>query len=323
MAVSTLSEAVDNLYTTTWYNMKSNVVDQIYNGSPFWFWMREKKRMKSFEGGRFVQLPLRYATANNIAYVGRGGTVAINDQEFVTTAQYEWRYLTASIVRYGVDDQKNRGKNQIINYAEAKLGNAKDGLANQLESSLFTAQSGMAINGLPDLVANDPTATATIGGIAQNTYTWWRNKAQNMTGLSFAVHGLQEMRTLFNECGTNLEGQYPDIIVSAQSVYEFYEDLVTEQKRIVNQKLGDAGFENVQFKGVPMIWSPSAPAQRLYMLNTKYLYMIYDPQYYFEMTEWKAIPNQVNDRAAQIVAAINLVTDRRIVHGVMHTIDTE
>lgn len=36
----------------------------------------------------------------------------------------------------------------------------------------------------------------------------------------------------------------------------------------------------------------------------------------------KPIPDQVNDRAAQIVTAGALTVSRRRCHGVMHTIDT-
>ena len=43
----------------------------------------------------------------------------------------------------------------------------------------------------------------------------------------------------------------------------------------------------------------------------------------FDMTEWKAIPDQVNDRAAQVILAGELVTGRRRVHGVLHGIDTD
>ena len=110
--------------------------------------------------------------------------------------------------------------------------------------------------------------------------------------------------------------------MSGQTPYEFYEDSVTEQKRIVNKKLGDAGFENIQFKGVPMIWSPQCANTRMYFLNTNYLWFVYDPAMFFDMTEWKPIPEQVNDRAAQIVTAGELITNRRRAQGVLHTIDT-
>lgn len=321
--VTTLSEALDNLYTTTWQNMKSNVQDQIFDGSPFWFWLRDHGGLESVSGGRFLTEPLRFSKSERVQFFGRGGTFSLSDQEFLTEATYNWRYLGDSIVRFGVDDQKNRGRNRIINFAQAKLDNSRDSLADKMEESLFAAQSGQSFDGLQDLVADDPTAAATPGGIDQVANTWWRNQTKNMTGLSFAVQGVQEMRTMYNNCGKNINSMFPNIIVGGQTPYEWYEDSVLEQKRIVNKKLGDAGFENVQFKGVPVTWSPSCANTRMYFLNTNHLKFNYDPRMFFDMTRWKEIPDQVNDRAAQIVLAGNLVTGRRRVHGVLHTIDTQ
>lgn len=325
-AVYSLTEAVDNLYTSTWQNMGSEVKDQIFDATPFWFWLRDKGKLKTQQGGRFLTEPLRYAKSDRVKFIGKGGTVSLADQEFLTVANYEWRYLVDSIVRFGVDDQKNRGKNMIINLMNAKLQNSQDSLVDKMEAKLFALQSAEALSfeGLQDLVADDPTASATIGGIPQDVAanSWWRNKVKDMTGLSFAVNGLAEMRTLLNNVTNNLNSDRSDIIVSGQTPFEFYEDLVGEQKRIVNQKLGDAGFENIQFKGLPMIWSPSAANTRMYFLNTTFLAFTYDPMMFFDMTEWKPIPDQVNDRAAQIITAGNLVTSRRRAQGVMFGIDT-
>lgn len=325
MAVQTLSEALDNLYTTTWQHMKSQVEDQIFDATPFWFWLRAHDGLESVAGGRFLTEPLRYAKSERVQFIGRGGTVDLSDQEFLTVATYEWKYLVDSIVRFGVDDQKNRGRMQIINFASAKLENSRDSLIDKIESTLAADNSAdaLAFHGLQEVVPDDPTASVTFGGINQNTNAWWRSKSKNMTGLSFAVHGQSEMRTMFNNCGNNINNDFPNIIVSGQTPYEHYEDSVLEQKRIVNKMLGDAGFENIQFKGVPMVWSPSIANTRMYFLNTRFMKFKYDPAMFFDMTEWKPIPDQVNDRAAQIITAGNLVTGRRRVHGVLHTIDTE
>lgn len=142
-----------------------------------------------------------------------------------------------------------------------------------------------------------------------------------MTGISYATQGLNYMRTMYNNCGKNMRREYPDLILSDQTTYERYDDTVLEQKRVVNQKLADAEFENIVYRGTPMVWTASL-SQRMYMLNTRYMWFCYDPLYNFEMTEWKSIPNQVNDRAAQIVLAGNLITNRRRVHGVMYNLDT-
>ena len=319
----TLVEALDNLYTTTWQNMKSQVADQIFDATPFYFWLKSKGKMKTVSGGRFITEPLQYAKNDNVTWIGRGGTVSLNDQEFLTVAYYEWRYLVASIVRFGVDDQKNRGKNQIINLMMAKLQNARDSLISELESRLFAGEgsSSNAMDGLLHLVQDDPTVSSTVGGIDQSSNSWWRNQSINMTGVSFASSGVENMRRMLNNTMNNLKMDAPDIIVCGQQPYEFYEDNLLSYYRITNNKLGDAGFQNQVFKGIPMVWSPSC-GNRMYFLNTRFISLVYDPALFFDMTEWKAIPDQVNDRAAQIVSAMQLTVSRRRCQGVIYGIDT-
>lgn len=319
----TLVEALDNLYTTTWQNMKSQVADQIFDATPFYFWLKSKGKMKTVSGGRFITEPLQYAKNDNVTWIGRGGTVSLNDQEFLTVAYYEWRYLVASIVRFGVDDQKNRGKNQIINLMMAKLQNARDSLISELESRLFAGEgsSQNAMDGLLHLVQDDPTVASTVGGIDQSANSWWRNQSINMTGISFASSGVENMRKMLNNTMNNLKMDAPDIIVCGQQPYEFYEDNLLSYYRITNNKLGDAGFQNQVFKGIPMVWSPSC-GNRMYFLNTRFISLVYDPALFFDMTEWKAIPDQVNDRAAQIVSAMQLTVSRRRCQGVIYGIDT-
>lgn len=320
----TLSEALDNLYTTTWQEMKTVVHDQIFDATPFWFWMKENGALESVSGGRFLTEPLRYAKSDKVKFIGRGGTVSLGDIEFLTEATEDWKFLVDSIVRFGVDDMKNRGKKRIISLMNAKLANSRDSLVDKIESTLPADNSANPLDfiGLQTMVADDPT-TGTVHGIDPATNTWWRNKTKDMAGLSFAINGHTEMRTMLNDTSNNIRNDTPNIILSGQTPYERYEDLVVEQKRIVNKKLGDAGFENIEFKGIPMIWSPSVANTRMYFLNTKFLKFKFDPSLNFDMTEWKPIPDQVNDRAAQIILAGNLMTGRRRVHGVLFNLDTE
>ncbi len=329
MPGTTLSEALDNLYTTTWQNMKGDIVDQIFDATPFWFHLKDKGGLESVEGGRFLTEPLQYATSERVQFLGKGGTMSLSDQEFLTEAVDDWKYLADSIVRFGVDDQKNRGKNKITSLMDAKLSNSKTSIEDKIEEVLFndtalsSPQAALSFNSLDELIADDPTASVSIHGINQNTNTWWRNQFKNMTGESFAVFGQNRMRTILNDCRQNKGSDAPDLILSGQTPYEFYEDSVEEQKRIVNQKMGDAGFENIQYKGIPMVWSPAETTDtKMYFINSRFLKFKFDPMMFFDMTEWKAIPAQVNDRAAQIITAGNLMTSRRRVHGVLHTIDT-
>lgn len=321
---ASLTEVLDNLYATTWQHMRGESIDNIFDATPFWFWMKEHDKLRSVEGGRHILETLEYAQNDGVGFIGRGGTVPTNDREFLTDAVYDWRYLQAPLVRFGVDDQKNRGKTRILSLVNSKLSNAQESLGTTLEATLFAGagSDGGAFDGLQLLVADDPTAAVSVGQIPQNTETWWRNRTDNMTGVSFATNGTARMRTMLNNCMNNRKMDRPDIIVTTQFVHEQYEDNVLDKYQHTDKRLNDLGFENLKFKNIPMVWSPSCGAGRMYFLNTRFLSFVYDPALFFDMTEWKAIPDQVNDRTAQIMTACSFTTNRRRVHGVLRGIDT-
>jgi hypothetical protein len=322
------TQALDDLYTTTWQKRLPGVFDNIFTAAPFWFWMKDKGKLKPVRGGRFLETNLEYGQNTTVQWISRGGTVQMNDFSFLTVAQYQWAYLVANILRFGVDEQQNSGDAKIIDWVNAKLNNTEESLISTLETALSGANGAsvtpQSISGLQFLVpdyANVASSSYNAGGIDPSVYTWWQNQAIDMTGLSFAVNGIANMRHLLNLCMNNRRMDAPDIILSDMSSYEYYEDAVLPMLRITNTRLADAGFENQTFKKIPMVWSPALTA-RMYFLNTRFIEFVYDPGYFFDMTEWKAIPNQVNDRAAQVELACSFMTNRRRVLGVLSTINT-
>ena len=322
MAYPTLTENLDNLYTTTWEKRKGVAHDNIFTATPFWFWMKEKCKFRTEEGGRFIMEPLEYAKNDSVSWIGKGGTVSLNDYEFLTESKWDWRYIVASMVRFGVDDQQNRGKAAIMKLMTRKMDNTDNSLVDTLETATFGAQSGLSVEGLQNLVPDSPSSSEDAGAVDPSTYSWFRNQSHDLTGYSFSVHGVAEMRTMLNECSNNRSQDRPDIIVCGQIPYEYYEDETMEQKQIINKKLGDAGFQNIEYKGIPLIWSPECSDERMYFLNTNFIYLVYDPMLNFDMTAWKDIPDQVNDRAAQIIFACAFIVTRKLCQGVIHTIDT-
>lgn len=320
----TITEQLDNLYTTTWQNMKEEVADNVFSGSAFWFWLQDKGKIKPTSGGRYLTEPIQYDTNNNTTWLKKGGTTPLNDYEFLTTGKYDWKYVAIPIVRFGVDDQQNRGKNEILSLLDAKLANTKNSLISAFETALvgginFSTDGDEAdkVFGLRDLVDDDPTQSRTykVAEIDQSTYSWWRNQVTSGTLTTSNI--ITNMRALLFKCMNNLKMDAPDIIMADETMYSMYDDVCIAQKRIVNQKLADAGFDNITFRGIPIVWIPQLLAKRMYFLNTNYLYLQYDPQMYFDMTEWKPIPAQVNDRVAQIATACNLTVSRRKCQGVL------
>ena len=329
-AIRTLSESLDNLYTTTWQNMKGTAQDQIFDATPFWFWLKMNGGLQTEEGGRFLTVPLRYAKSDNVQFVRRGSSVALTDKEFLTVGDEQWRYMVDTIVRFGIDDQQNRGKNAIMSLMQSKLDNSKDSLIDTLETRLTGTAGTDQFLGLLDLVPDDPTGSgATLHGIDPSVYTWWRSQTFDMAGLALDTELIPNMNKMLNSCSNNRAQDTPDIIVTGKHPFEIYWENTLEQKRITNNTLGDAGFQNIEFRGVPMIWSPVIDSDdvtgtdgRMYFLNTRFIKFIYDPMLFFDMTRWKDIPSQVNDRTAQIILAGNMLTGRRRTHGVLEGLDT-
>jgi len=317
-----LIEQLDNLYTTTWQLRKKEVIDNVFNATPFFFWLNEGNRLRTEQGGRFIEEPLMYGRNETVKAFGRGDTFDLVDKDHLTVAIYQWRYVGGSIVRYWVDDQKNRGKAQIINLMNSKIENLRLSLIEKLEQFLFGDGSDpLAPHGLQQIVRDTaPTGPGedVLGNIDSYTYPWWQNKRMTATG-PFSTSGIRDMRHMFNTCSKG--NDTPDFILTHQDIYEAYEDELLEIHRIVNKKLADAGFENLSFKGRPITWAPLAPEGKMYFLNSKYISWVTDEFANFDMTDWKPVEAGSLDRAAQIVVAGNLTVNNRRMQGVITGIE--
>ena len=323
MAIANRTEVLDDLYTTTWNNRRKEVTDQIFDACPLTKALQDNGGIQlNGTGGRYLEIPLAYAKNETISSIGKGDTVSISETQFMTVAQFEWKFVAGSLVRYFTDEAKNKSVQAHLNWINQKIDNLRDSLTDNFETMFFadgTGNSNKDTNGLDNLVSTTPTAAATVGNIAQGTYSWWQNRQKTATGAA-SVYLLSDMRTLANTVSEGKTRQYPDIIITTQTVAELYDDEVLEQRSIVNQTKGDADFTTTAWKGIPILWSSKCTSGRMYMLSSQYIGLNVDPDLNMQMTDWKAIPNQVNDRVAQIVWKGELITNRRKSLGVMTSI---
>lgn len=323
MPVPTRSEVLDDLYTTTWTNRKKEVVDSIFTATPL---TRELMKRGGITlngtGGRFIELPLAYAKNETVKSLGRGDTISLSETKFMTVAQFNWKYLGGSIIRYFVDDTQNKSIQEHINWANAKINNLRDSLTDLLETQLFGDGTGNAskdLDGLANIVSTTPT-TGTVGNINSATFTWWQNRQKTSTGPA-SVYLLSDMRNLANTTSESKTRMWPNIVITTQAVAELYGDEVLEQRNIIQTSGNDA--EPVMgdaWHGIKIQWSSQCPSGRMYMLNSEYCGLNIDPDVNFQMTDWKPIPNQINDRVCQIVMKGNFISNRRASLGVLTAI---
>lgn len=333
-----LTRTIDDAFVTTWYEIRPEAIDNILDATPVWAALKGAGCMKTQVGGTFITRTIRYgeATATEIE---RGDTLPQGDPELETMAIWNWRTLATHVQRNMFDDQKNSGPSKIKDLVATKLSAAKDALDQKLESSAFNghvaAETGKLIQGLNDMVppyATVTTSGGTYGGIsrplsysdsgngvlvaaAAATNPWWAPKYLPGTLASVEDDLLSDMKRLYNSCHNNQEP--PDLIITDQNTFEVYEEFAMDMSQIVKDestRLADLGFEVLRFKGKPLFWTPSIAANNVLMLNSKYIEIVYDPSYWFDMTEWKPAPLQT-DRIAHIVAFLNMFTTQPRRHG--------
>jgi hypothetical protein len=313
----TWSDTVDTIFTSTWSNRKTTATQQAFEKTPFIFWLREKGRISNEAWGTRIEIPLEYGSNDTLRWITKGSVVPIVDSELLTMCYETYKTVVVSVVRWLADDQKNRGKHQIVNLVDVKLGAAERALWEEFERVLFSNGAGAnEPNGLQNLISTTPT-TGTVHGLNRATYDWFRNQAATASG-AWSVYGVQDWRTMLNNIVVYSQAELKDIaLVTTQQIFEWYEDDLMEIKSIQNTMMADAGFTTLTFKGKTIMWCPSCPEGNTYFVNSNYLKLHCDPNYWMEMTDWKQIPNQAFDKVAQIVCSLQMVCSRPIVQAVL------
>lgn len=57
MALS-YTEQLDSLYTTTFQLRRKQIIDQVFNATPFFYLMTRKGKRRTETGGRWIEIPL-------------------------------------------------------------------------------------------------------------------------------------------------------------------------------------------------------------------------------------------------------------------------
>ncbi len=316
----------DTLLSTTLGNYKDSLEDNIFNSMPLLYWLKNKKRKVSLNGGDKIIVPLLYGKNETVKSYSGYEVLDTTPQEGITAAEFSWKQLAGSVTISREEERKNSGEQRVVNLLTSKTMQCQMSIQDALSAMLYgdgTGNNNKDILGLAAIVADDPT-TGILGGIdrSDSANAWWRNVSIAGTKTSAAYDNLlSTMRSTYNTSSKGSE--HPDLIISDQDTFEGYESLIVDQKRFANEDVADAGFENMKYKGATMMWDPTCPGSstdgRMYMLNSKYLQWTVDSETDFLTTPFLRPENQ-DAKTAQVLLMANLVVSNSARHGVIHSI---
>ena len=329
----TYTRTLDDDFVSTWYEIRDEAIDNILDATNVWNVLMGSGSFTVQVGGEIITRTITHGTASAKA-VAKGDTFTSEEPEIDTMALWQWKYMGTSLQRSIIDDQKNSGPSRIKDYVGRRLTAARDALEQTYETDILAAfssshESNKAIQGLNVMVPLiGDRSTGNYGNIARPTgytsggvevpnagNTWWGSKYLNGTKANIDVDLLDDLKQLYNSLHNNQVA--PNLILTTQAIFEIYETFAIDISQIIKDettRLADLGFEVLRFKGKPLMWSGNMTADEVLMLNLDFVEVVYDPNLWFDMTDWKPIPFEMG-RVAQILCAANLITTQPRRHG--------
>ena len=279
--MSTPSSVFTELVTTTFRNHRSKLIDNVSNNNALLAYLKRKRKMRTESGGTEIAIPLEYA--ENGTYQRYSGYDVLNVQQsdVFTAAKFDWRQIAINVTASGRELRINKGKERIINLAKSRLKNAMNTFNNNFSSDIYSDGAlSNQVNGLQALIAD--AGTGIVGGIDSSTWTFWKNVVQSAAsplqggaGITPSDSTIQSlMLPLWLELVRG--GDKPDLIVSSNEYYSFYEESLTDLKRYTSTESAAGGFISLKYKSADVIFDGNSgiPDTRMYFINTDYLELV-------------------------------------------------
>jgi hypothetical protein len=310
-----MSINIGEMVATTLRKRNKELADNVLNHNALFLRLSEKGNVKPIDGGREIVEELEYAENSTVGWYSGYDNLDITPSEVIDAATFDWKQLAGTVSINGLEEMKNSGKEAVINLLESRIKNLQKSMRNAAAIAVYSdgVTDPKSLGGLRLLVADDPTASSTVGGINQATYSFWRNQYSASAATSAGNIG-SRMNVLWLQCVRGTDK--PDLIVADATEYNFYEASLQAQQRFADSKMGGAGFTNLMYKTAPFVYDDNCPPKHLYMLNTDYLYLKPHTQRQFITLKERNSTNQ-DATVIPVVWGGNLTTSNRSLQGVM------
>lgn len=296
-----------DITATTLKYYEKKLYDNIFKAYPLLERLLYKGQIKLFESGEKIFIPIEYGTNSTVEWISKNGTISTDPQAIITAVEDSWRILPGTVLFNDLDNVLNRGEAQIVDLMKSKVKNLEKSMKKKLAESLHIAQTGEAMNGLPDIVST----SSTLHGLAVTDFVGWiAGYADNTVEPLSQI----DMETAYYTLSDGAEKV--DLIDASQTLYEKYLSTVTPQLRFSDSRTVDASFDNIKFHQAIMVLDKQCTSDRMYFLNTDYIYLCGVKDRQFHAFPAVNASNQLND-VVKVVWYGNLMTSNRRMQGML------
>lgn len=257
--------------STSLADYRKQLTDNVYDGVVVFKLANEAGSKRMVDGGlSLAEVVIKEKQDDGGFYLG--GDVLNNTQgDDTTMVEFRWQNAYEPIVITRDEERQNSGEaHKIIDLVGTKLQLAEKAITDRLDQALSTPVN--EANNLIDLETMINTGTlGTINGAAS---TFWQSTVT--TSGAFAAQGLTDMTTAYYAVSSSAVVDNPTHIVTNKTIFQKFEQTRLPLERISNTMTANAGFENLTFKGKPVIYGNYVGSGLMFGLNMNYVVLAVD-----------------------------------------------
>lgn len=269
------------IVTTTLREHKKELTDNISKNNALYNRLTKKGRIDIIDGGYEIAVPLEYAENSTFQRYSGFDELNVGGSDVFTAAKFDWKQAAIHIAASGLELRQNAGKNQLIKLAKSRIMNGMRTFKNNMSSDFYSDGSlANQVNGLQALVSD--AGTGTVGGIISGNYPFWKSIVQSaaspLQGGGSIIPSKDTIESLMLPLWMELTrgDDSPDLIVSSNDYFTFFEVSQTSLKRYNDTQNADAGLVSLKYKTADVVFDGGSkgggiPSAHMYFLNTDYL----------------------------------------------------
>lgn len=272
-----MSAAISSVLSTTLESpyMRRELIFAQLRATVLTSFLFEKKRIVFEDGGHELTNPLVVGRNPNIASYSYYDELPVNQTNEFTKVRYGFSRVAGTVIVSQQEEDENMSESAVVKIVEGKLETLKISIQERFQDYFYGLGEGKNPNGLGLLIPDDPT-TGVVGGIDRAEHPEWRTLSYQFNGGLSKDNISQAFRGVFLDMQAG-KAKKPDGIIVGRNIYDMYADFLESKSSLAASGFGvltstaDFGFEALKYGNVPVMYDPSCPDDKAYLINTQYL----------------------------------------------------
>lgn len=311
------------LITTTLQDHGDEIFDSVSTNNALAYMLKKAGNIKIRKGGRSFTHPLIYGVNPSFQAYSRMEQISLPETDLVTRAEYAIKVLAGSILLPELDLAMNAGdKEKLLDLAEEKKMEAEISMSELMGDQVWAdGTASKSFGGLQFLINTAPSGQTDVGGIdaSASGNTYWRNQvnSSSITAFNTSSAGLSAMNQMVNNCTFGRQG--PTSVFTTKTIFNLYELGLQSNVRYTQTEMADAGFQNLLFKTMPVLFDDNCPVNSMYFVDTNSLWLQVLAGGNMKTTQFQQKDDQLAKSALMYLFG-NLTTGSRRTNGVISAI---